>query len=181
MTLEPVPGTYDAKRRDMKLKCKGRTPYGPNVQVPVWGRHVLMSDGAVYRFHTDYNTKTVSMARVEPGQQHPPPPQKGMNESDGLGSYKMYKIGNYDPQVPAENCDDKVWSGGGDGGGGGGGGDAGNLTVAAEEDDGGSDATHGCGEGQDSKEQIGTSSGSDACNSRLWGASDRVEGRVLMN
>ena len=36
------------------------------------------------------------------------------------------------------------------------------LTFVAEEEDGGSDATHGCGEGQNSTELIGTSSGSDA-------------------
>ena len=162
VTLEPVPGTYDAKQRGMKLKCKGHTPYGPNVPVPVWEWHVLMSDGAVYRFHTDYNAKTVSMARVEPRQQHPPPPQKGMNESDGLGLYKLYKICNYEPRLPAENRDDKVWSGGGDGGGGGGGGDDGNLTVVAEEDDGTEWSGGGGGAGQDSKEQIATRSGSDA-------------------
>ena len=162
VTLEPVDRTYDRKRRDMMVKCTGRTPYGSDVPVPVWDYHVLMSDGEVYRFHTDYNKKKASMARVEPGQLHPPPPTKGLNESDGPGSYKLYKICNYLPRLPAENRDDKVWSGGGDGGGGGGGGDDGSLTVAAGDDDGGSAATHGCGEWQDSKEQIGTSSGSDA-------------------
>jgi hypothetical protein len=67
-------------------------------------------------------------------------------------------------EVPAENRDDKKWS------------DAAmavavvvaessrrwTLTFVAEEEDGGSDAPHGCGEGQNSMELIGTSSGSDA-------------------
>ena len=69
----------------------------------------------------------------------------------------------------AENCDDKVmsWLWRADGGGDVDVGGDGNLTVVAEEDDGSESAGGGGGAGQDSKEQIATSSGSNATHD--WG------------
>ena len=79
MTLEPVPGTYDRKRRAME-KYKRHKLYGPDVPVMMWEWHVLLSNGEVYRFHTDYSKNEATMARVEPGQVHPPPPESWLEQ-----------------------------------------------------------------------------------------------------
>ena len=97
MTLEWVPGSYDRKRRDMAVRCKKREPFPVDVPVYVWDWHVLLSDGSVWRFHTDWSKKSASISEVKPGDQLPPTPTEGINESDGPGSYSRYKTGNYQP------------------------------------------------------------------------------------
>ena len=54
ITFEPVIGTYGMKRRrHKKVKCRSHTRYGPEVPVWQWDWHVLLSNGKVYRVHTD--------------------------------------------------------------------------------------------------------------------------------
>ena len=95
MTLEWVPNAYDCKRRHMATRCKRWTAFSKDVPVYQWDYHLLLSDGSVWRFHTDWKVKKASIKLVKPGDKLPPPPEKGINESDGPVSYRRYKIGNY--------------------------------------------------------------------------------------
>ena len=95
MTIEPVVYTYDNKRRHMRAKCKRHDPFPVNVPVWVWGFHVLMSNGKVWRFHPDYSARKASLIEVRQGQYFPGPPEAGVNQSDGPGTYKLYKNENY--------------------------------------------------------------------------------------
>jgi hypothetical protein len=104
MTLEWVPNTYDRKRRDMAQKCRRWTAFPENAPVPVWDWHLLLSDGSVWRFHTDWSVKKASITVVKPGDQLPRAPVQGINQSDGPGSYNRYKYGNYDPTRAIEDA-----------------------------------------------------------------------------
>ena len=57
LTLEWVPGSYDRKRRDMAMKCSRWEPFPTDVRVYQWDWHILLSDGSVWRFHTDWSEK----------------------------------------------------------------------------------------------------------------------------
>ena len=98
MTLEYVEASYDMKRRHMAAQCPWRIAFDAQAPVFVWDFHVLLSDGTVYRFHTDWSKKTASVTEVKPGDKLPPPPKNGINKSDGRGTYRKYKYGNYDPE-----------------------------------------------------------------------------------
>ena len=54
MTLEWLAGSYDRKRRDMAIRCERWTPLPTNVPTFRWDWHILLSDGSVWRFHTDW-------------------------------------------------------------------------------------------------------------------------------
>ena len=99
MTIEPVLNTYDIKRRNMRVKCDRHDPFPANVPVWVWGFHVLMSNGRVWRFHPDYSARKASVLEVMQGQYFPRAPAAGLNKSDGPGTYKHYKNGNYRNRV----------------------------------------------------------------------------------
>ena len=83
MTLEPVHGMYDNQRRNMRMKCKHCSPYPDDVPVPVWGWHLLVSDGEVYRLHTDWRGRKPKIVKVVPNRVYPPEPKPGKNQSDG--------------------------------------------------------------------------------------------------
>ena len=108
MTLEWVPDSYDRKRRGMAQKCTRWTAFPADVPVYVWDWHILLSDGSVWRFHTDWTKKTASIAQVKPGDQLPQKPVRGINESDGRGSYRRYKIDNYKPTRALEDANSAV-------------------------------------------------------------------------
>ena len=116
-TLEPLAHSYDRKRRDHMQKCSRRQAYPEHVPVPMWDWHILLSNGQVWRFHTDYNARKASHKQVLPGDMMPPPPKAGKNKSDGPGSYNGFKIGNYahdmHRQMPAESAVAEEDNGGG--------------------------------------------------------------------
>ena len=97
--LEWVPGAYDRKRRNAAMKCKGWTLFATDVPVPVWDWHLLLSDGSVWRFHTDWKRHLCEIKLVKPDDKLPPVPRNGINQSDGHGSYNTYKYGNYESSV----------------------------------------------------------------------------------
>ena len=86
MTLEPVYGAYDMKRRDMMKRCKNRKTYPDTVPVWQWDYHILLSNGEVWRFHPDFSKRTASVAQVFAGRPFRPPPAAGLNEGDGPGT-----------------------------------------------------------------------------------------------
>ena len=101
MTLEPVDGMYDNQRRNMRMKCKNCSPYPDDVQVPVWDWRLLVSDGELYRLHTDWRGRKPKIVKVVPNRVYPPEPKAGKNQSDGPGTYNSYQLGNYNPDKPA--------------------------------------------------------------------------------
>jgi hypothetical protein len=107
MTLEYVPESYDRKRRDMAIRCKRWKPFPIDVPVYVWDWHILLSDGSVWRFHTDWSKKKASVVKVQIGDVLPPVPDEGINESDGPGSYNRYKYGNYQSTQAMDVADAK--------------------------------------------------------------------------
>ena len=66
MTLEWVPKSFDRKRRDMAQNSSRWLAFPTNVPIYVWEYHILLSDGSVWRFHTESRTKAVSITKVEP-------------------------------------------------------------------------------------------------------------------
>ena len=77
------------------MKCSRWEPFPADVPVYQWDWHILLSDGSVWRFHTDWSKKTASVVEVKSGDELPLVPVNGINKSDGPGSYKGYKVGNY--------------------------------------------------------------------------------------
>ena len=98
MTLEWVPNSYDRKRRRaMAQKCSRWSEFPTHGLVPLWDYPLLLPDGSVVRFHTDWGRKVACIRKVEPGDILPQPPQRGVNKSDGRCSYKFCKFRNYYP------------------------------------------------------------------------------------
>ena len=100
MTCEPVPGSYDHKRWHAARHL--HRPYGEDAAVPVWDFFVTRTDGTRVRFHTNYNNNKVEVATVNEEQAHDlsKVPKRGKGYSDGRGTYRRQKAGNYTDVVP---------------------------------------------------------------------------------
>ena len=97
ITLEPVPGACDQKRHHAAKICNTQVPFPDDAPVPVWGFHVLTSDGRVHRFHPDYTKRRAATSLVlGVANNLPAPPDAGRGGSDGLGTYRRITDGNYD-------------------------------------------------------------------------------------
>ena len=94
--LEPVPRSYDHKRRHAAKCCRTRQPFEDGASAPVWDFHVLTSDGNVHRLHPDYTKTKAETAKVEGVPKGlPTPPDAGRGLSDGRGTYRRITRGNY--------------------------------------------------------------------------------------
>ena len=104
----PVIGTYDNKWRHAHKTCAKWTTIPEDVPCWVWDYYVLFHDGAVWRFHPDWKKKKVSACQVQEEQRFPPPPANGINNSDGRGTYRLFKFGNYETSQDANAIADAV-------------------------------------------------------------------------
>ena len=94
MTLEWVPNSYDRKRRRaMAQKCSRWSGFPTHGLVPLWEYHLLLSDGSVVRFHTDWSRKVAFIRKITPVYIRLQPPLR--DDKDERGSYRFCKYRNY--------------------------------------------------------------------------------------
>jgi hypothetical protein len=85
------PNSYDHKRQHM-LREVGR----PNAtKLPIWDFVVHRADGSGIRLHPEWSTSKVESFEAEGFQHEVAAPQAGLGQSDGRGTYSLYKtMGN---------------------------------------------------------------------------------------
>ena len=95
ITCAPVQGSYDHKRHHAAVEL-GHS-YDDGAPVLVWDFFLTRADGTSVRFHTNWKNHHVEVADLQNPPVLPGPPEHGRGKSDGKGTYRRKKAGNYTP------------------------------------------------------------------------------------
>ena len=93
IVCKPVEGSYDHKRQAAAIK-QGQ-PFDREAPTPVWDFFLTRTDGSVVRFHVSRGSKKVESADLSHPLTLSVPPKNGKGKSDGKGTYRSLKSGNY--------------------------------------------------------------------------------------
>ena len=81
------------KSYDHPLHCQksqgGHAP--PQQKLRAWDFVLIRDDGTGLRVHPEWIKNNISTAKMEGHAEEVPPPERGLGNSDGPGTYKHYK------------------------------------------------------------------------------------------